>query len=555
MQAAFDSLPKIVLDQDATDLFDKSGETWSKTFTVVDPSQPIRIVMAFTDQPGAVGRAPQVNDLNLSVRADGVTYLGNQMKGQWSSTGGTADRVNTVEAVFLPSINNGILQIEVTAFNIAGDGVPGVGDMTDQDFALVCSNCTEQSDFVLNVQPQTSGICLPGTTEFELEVTSLLDFSDAVTLETDALPAGVSRQFSMNPVRPTGTSVLKLSASSASEAGTYVIGITGESTERTHSSSVNLGLFSGSPGSPKLMQPMDGSRDLPAEVELIWTEVSQAESYEVQVASDPDFKQIVEEAAGLTEASFQTTELRSGQSYYWRARAINPCAAGAYSEPSIFITKPAPGTCPYGVIPEVLYANDFENSADGWSHRGIADQWMLTEERSNSGSTSFFAPNLASVSDQQLESPPINLPPYQGPLTLQFWNYQSFEEDDAEENSCFDGAILEISRDDGLSWRQLGSSISSQSILISDPYDGIISPVHDNPLAGRLAWCGNPQDWLNSVVRIDEYAGESVRFRFRVGTDISIGQDSGFEGWYIDDVLVQECQTLTYKSFLPAFAP
>ena len=74
------------------------------------------------------------------------------MAGQWSTPGGTADKVNNVEAVFLPSLDDSTVRIKVTAYNIAGDGVPGVGDLTDQDFTIVCSNCIEQEDFTLSVQ-------------------------------------------------------------------------------------------------------------------------------------------------------------------------------------------------------------------------------------------------------------------------------------------------------------------------------------------------------------------------------------------------------------------
>jgi hypothetical protein len=39
------------------------------------------------------------------------------------------------------------------------------------------------------------------------------------------------------------------------------------------------------------------------------------------------------------------------------------------------------------------------------------------------------------------------------------------------------------------------------------------------------------------VVDIGSYAGQTVRFRFRLGTDAGVGS----EGWYVDDYLVQSC--------------
>ena len=40
-----------------------------------------------------------------------------------------------------------------------------------------------------------------------------------------------------------------------------------------------------------------------------------------------------------------------------------------------------------------------------------------------------------------------------------------------------------------------------------------------------------------SVVDLDAYAGQTVQFRYRLGTDSSVGQ----EGWYLDNLTVQSC--------------
>jgi len=84
-------------------------------------------------------------------------------------------------------------------------------------------------------------------------------------------------------------------------------------------------------------------------------------------------------------------------------------------------------------------------------------------------------------------------------------------------------------------------------VMLTDPYDGPVSTSFSNPLAGFDAWCGDPQDWLRSVVNLDAFAGETARFRFRIGTDSSVSR----EGWYVDDVAVQACVLI---DALPIFA-
>ena len=48
-------------------------------------------------------------------------------------------------------------------------------------------------------------------------------------------------------------------------------------------------------------------------------------------------------------------------------------------------------------------------------------------------------------------------------------------------------------------------------------------PILDNPLGGLQAWCGDPQPYLNSIVDVSAYAGQTVQFRLRLGTDSSVG--------------------------------
>ena len=92
--------------------------------------------------------------------------------------------------------------------------------------------------------------------------------------------------------------------------------------------------------------------------------------------------------------------------------------------------------------------------------------------------------------------------------------------------------MVEISSDGGQNWLSVDSAD-----LLTDPYDGPIDDGFSNPAQGLLAWCGDPQDWLNSVVDLSTFAGQTIQFRFRLATDRSVGRD----GWYVDDFRVQSC--------------
>jgi hypothetical protein len=192
--------------------------------------------------------------------------------------------------------------------------------------------------------------------------------------------------------------------------------------------------------------------------------------------------------------------------------------------------------CGPETYPRLLFGYHVETDSLGWTHDGNPDGWEILDLRYHSESHAWYAPALSVANDQSLVSPPIALPEDESPLSLRFWNYQDFENSLA---GCFDGALLEISTDDGQSWTQLDSQ------LLSDPYDGSIEAGSDNPLSGRRAWCGHPQDWFESIVALDEYAGQTVRFQFRVGTDSSVSR----EGWYLDDFAIQSCPSAYIASF------
>ncbi len=194
--------------------------------------------------------------------------------------------------------------------------------------------------------------------------------------------------------------------------------------------------------------------------------------------------------------------------------------------PLNFVLPLMPGACTIGSLTNIAYSNDFETNSTGWTHSGSGDSWALVGTRTHSGAKAWRATAPATTSDQRLVSPSITVPSGQTPVNLRFWNYQMME---SRAGGCYDGGILEVSTNAGSTWTQITSG------LLTDPYDGPFGG--GNPLGTVNAWCGSPQDWLNSIVNLAPYAGQTVQFRWRLGTDSGVGT----EGWYIDDVAVQAC--------------
>jgi len=82
----------------------------------------------------------------------------------------------------------------------------------------------------------------------------------------------------------------------------------------------------------KLLSPKNKGRNVSRSPALSWSNVSVASSYEVQVATDSGFTNIAASMTGLTSIQWTVTPaLSGGTTYFWRARAVNPCGPGPWS--------------------------------------------------------------------------------------------------------------------------------------------------------------------------------------------------------------------------------
>jgi len=89
-------------------------------------SGPLKVTVVWTDYPSTEAASINlVNDLDLAVTApDGAVYLGNVFSGGWSVTGGSADRRNNVENVYIQSAAAGTWTVTVKGYNVPNGPQP-----------------------------------------------------------------------------------------------------------------------------------------------------------------------------------------------------------------------------------------------------------------------------------------------------------------------------------------------------------------------------------------------------------------------------------------------
>ncbi|MEO8198447.1 MAG: hypothetical protein ABI689_17175, partial [Thermoanaerobaculia bacterium] len=409
--------------------------------------------------------------------------------------------------------------------NSTGDnpnGTAAFDTVTDRHSVLA-------ADYTLGVAPASQSICAPANAAFSINVGAFGGYADQVTLSASGHPAGTTTGFSVNPVTPAGTSVLTIGNTGAGTPGAATISVSASSTTGPKAVLVTLNLATVAAAQPALTAPANGALNVPVPAPLSWAAVPQAGSYAVQIASDPAFTNIVEQASGLASPSYSAGAINTNTQYYWRVQATNACGTSIDSAVFHFSTVAAPGDCASGTVANPVYQYGFEAGASGWTHSGTGDTWALSSTNPHSGTALFHANDPAAVSDQRLVSPPVVLPTGQNPVSLKFWHVPNLEPSGT--TACFDGGILEVSTNAGATWTQ----VPAGSILVG-PYKGTVSSSFSNPLAGLSAWCGTTT-YMQTIADLSSYAGQTVQFGLRLGSDSSVTNP----GWDIDDLTLQTC--------------
>ena len=142
-----------------------SGEDRTFGFNVAS-GEPLRVTLVWTDFPSTPAASTNlVNDLDLIVTGPGgATYRGNVFSGGQSSTGGSPDRLNTVEQVRLDNPPAGSYSVTVRSFTVPSGPQPFALVVTAAQTAS-CSLDSECDDglFCNGAETCSAGTCQAGS--------------------------------------------------------------------------------------------------------------------------------------------------------------------------------------------------------------------------------------------------------------------------------------------------------------------------------------------------------------------------------------------------------
>jgi len=204
--------------------------------------------------------------------------------------------------------------------------------------------------------------------------------------------------------------------------------------------------------------------------------------------------------------------------------------------------------CDGGVTAWNLFFDDMESGAGNWTHAATigTDYWYLPQ---NPNALSFDATYATSgvyniwgfdqgspyggTSDTYIAMNSNVALPSGTTAYLHFNHAFGFESSYPAGTFRYDGGIVEYSTDGGSNWYDAGS------LFTHNGYNGTLQS--SNPLTAIPAFSADSRGYISSRLDLTSLAGQSVRFRFRMGTD-SGGWDWG---WFIDDVRIYTCEAVS----------
>ncbi|MEO0776659.1 MAG: reprolysin-like metallopeptidase [Bacteroidota bacterium] len=200
-----------------------------------------------------------------------------------------------------------------------------------------------QPGFLFVANPFLQLVCLP-TPEVavDLSLAPLLGYDSLLNFSIAGLPTGAVAAFSANPARPSEGVDLTIDMSTVSFTGISDITISAEGpnlplVERV----IQMDFVDTDFSALTLSQPNEGTTGSSQVPTFSWADVPNADSYNIEIATNPAFDgAIIDAASGLTDNSYTTSVvLEKSTIYYWRVFGVNACGVGSPTPINTFQTE------------------------------------------------------------------------------------------------------------------------------------------------------------------------------------------------------------------------
>jgi len=198
----------------------------------------------------------------------------------------------------------------------------------------------------------------------------------------------------------------------------------------------------------------------------------------------------------------------------------------------------------YDNVPDSSTTDTVESDIEAWTRTGMSSDIVWSRQGNEEPNHVWHGDNTPGQTDTSLESPTIVAG--SGPVSIALdhrWDFERGPAPDSGDIVNYDGAVLEISTNNGQSWQDITAFAGS-------PYNGTITDITGNALGGRQGFVskseGHPSFTTTTIKLNKSIANKSFKLRFRIGTDPAAGET----GWDIDKIAVQGATNKPFPSIV-----
>jgi len=223
------------------------------------------------------------------------------------------------EVIELPNINSDQVKVKVAAaqnifFNIAPGNIT-IAEATEPTFTIATSlnanNYCPEDDIVIDLSTQ-----------------SILSFTEQITFSTANLSADLSANFTSSTINPGEATTLTLT-NAQDVSGVFEFDVVGTTNSIEKSYTVNF-TITNNPVAPEFTLPAVGETT-GLQPTFEWTDSNLLSTYDLDIATDEAFSNIVESIEDISDKSVQLpNQLESATTYFARLSAKNSCGTSAF---------------------------------------------------------------------------------------------------------------------------------------------------------------------------------------------------------------------------------
>ena len=237
--------------------------------------------------------------------------------------------------------NNGTANITVPSGAATTTGrimVRGAGNIF---YAINSKNISIQdAEFVMNFSNTTSSNCPAIDATYNFTYNTFLSFNETTTFSASGNPAGSVVTFNPTSASADGTPVqVTISGLTPAMAGSYSIDITGTATSVTKLATISLDVLDPAPTAANLTSPANAALGVDPGALLTWSAGGAGSMYDIEIATDNGFTNIIDNATGLITNSYTSAALNNATTYYWRVTTYTTCGTAPTSSVFSFTTS------------------------------------------------------------------------------------------------------------------------------------------------------------------------------------------------------------------------